>query len=248
MRAFINELFDVSGAVANDYYKKRNYSVEQKSNNTPVTSADKDAEKVMRDLINRRFPDHGIIGEEFGSENEKAEHVWVLDPIDGTIAFIHGVPLFTTLIALLKNGQPIWGGICQPVANLRCIGDNQNAWLNEEPVRMREPPELKNATLVATDIKNIARLHSKKGFEQIFEQTNLFRTWGDGFGYLLLASGKADIMLDAKMAPWDILPVIPVARGAGAKITTFTGADPVTGTSAICAHPKIHSQVLSMFS
>lgn len=247
MKDFLNELFFVSQEVISSYFHKQNYSIEQKSNNTPVTNADKESERVMRELIKSRYPEHGIIGEEYGNENEKAEYVWVLDPIDGTIAFIHGVPLFTTLIALLKNGQPILGGINQPIANLKCIGDNSQTWFNGELVRMREPDDLSSATLLATDIKKIELLHSKPGFEQIFSQSGLFRTWGDGFGYLLLASGKADIMLDAKMAPWDILPVIPVVRGAGAKITTFLGKDPVVGTSAICAHPKIHQQVLDMF-
>jgi|SRR5580704_12681667 histidinol phosphatase-like enzyme (inositol monophosphatase family) len=247
MKDFLNELFDISGQVISDFYRKQNYLIEQKSNNTPVTNADKEAELVMRNLISKKFSDHGIIGEEYGTENPDAEYVWVLDPIDGTIAFIHGVPLFTTLIALLKNGEPILGGINQPIANLRAIGDNNNSWLNGDLTKMRSPEALENSTLLATDIKNIAKLHSKTGFTQIFDNTSLFRTWGDGFGYLLLASGKADIMLDAKMAPWDILPVIPVVRGAGAKITTFKGGDPVVGSSAICAHPKIHQQVLNMF-
>ncbi len=244
MREFLNELLDVSGERIANYFHKRDFSIEQKANNTPVTIADKEAERVMRELINKRFPDHGIIGEEFGSENENAEYVWVLDPIDGTIAFIHGVPLFVTLIALLRNGQPILGGINQPVAKLRCEGDNETAWLNGNVVSMRTPESIKEATLLATDIANIGRYHNRQGFQNLLEQARLFRTWGDGFGYLLLASGKADIMLDARMAPWDILPVIPVARGAGAVITTFAGGDPVTGNSAVTAHPSVHDEVL----
>jgi myo-inositol-1(or 4)-monophosphatase len=248
MRDFLHELLDVSGEVIADYYQKRDFSIEIKSNNTPVTIADKEAERHMRAVINERFPAHGIIGEEFGSENADAEYVWVLDPIDGTIAFIHGVPLFVTLIALLKNGEPILGGINQPIAKLRCTGDNQSAWLNGEPVKIREPQGLNQATLLATDIANICRLHSRQGFLDLFDKAKLFRTWGDGFGYILVASGKADIMLDAKMQPWDILPVIPVVRGAGAKITTFTGADPVKGDSGITAHPAVHEEVLRLLN
>jgi histidinol phosphatase-like enzyme (inositol monophosphatase family) len=245
MRDFLNELLNVSGETISHYYRKRNFAIEEKTNKTPVTLADREAELAMRKLINLKFPDHGIIGEEYGSEKEQAEYVWVLDPIDGTIAFIHGVPLFVTLIALLRQGQPILGAINQPIAKLRCEGDNLKAWLNGEEVRMREPRDLAQATLLATDIVNIAKMHSKNGFIDLLAKVNLFRTWGDGFGYLLLASGKADIMLDAKMAPWDILPVIPVARGAGAKITTFSGGDPVVGNSAICAHPLIHDEIFS---
>lgn len=244
MRKFLAELLDSSGEVISHYYRKGHFTIEQKANNTPVTLADRESEQAMRKLINARFPDHGIVGEEYGNENEKAEYVWVLDPIDGTIAFIHGVPLFVTLIALLKDGQPILGAINQPIAELRCEGDNVKAWFNGEEVRMREPTGIANATLLATDVANIGKMHSKKGFDDLFAQINLFRTWGDGFGYMLLARGRADIMLDAKMAPWDILPVIPVVRGAGAKITTFSGGDPVTGSSAICAHPAIHDEIL----
>lgn len=239
----MNELMVESGKLISHYYEKRSFSIEQKPNFTPVTVADKEAEQLMRRMIEKRFPDHGIIGEEYGNTNEDAEYVWVLDPIDGTIAFIHGVPLFVTLIALLKNGQPILGGIHQPIAKLYCEGDNHNAWLNTQPIKVRSPKSTKDATLLCTDIIKIGQLHNKKGFDALLNQVTLFRTWGDGFGYLLLASGRADIMVDARMAPWDILPVIPVVRGAGAKITTFTGQDPVTGTSAVAAHPQIFDEV-----
>lgn len=239
----MNELLDASSEVISHYFHTRNYQVEIKANNTPVTLADKESEKIMRKLIEDRYPDHGIIGEEYGSKNPNAEYVWVLDPVDGTIAFIHGVPLFVTLIALLKNGQPILGAINQPVAKLRCEGDNTHAWLNNEPTQMRIPKDISQTTMLSTDMLKVGRLHNKAGFEDLLEKVKLFRTWGDGFGYLVLASGKADIMVDAQMAPWDILPVIPVVRGAGAKITTFTGGDPVIGTSAVCAHPSIFDQV-----
>lgn len=248
MRPFLHELLDASGDVIRHYFEKGSYTIEEKSNKTPVTMADRESEQVMRRLISERFPEHGIIGEEFGNHNENAEYVWVLDPIDGTIAFIHGVPLFVTLIALLKNGQPILGAINQPIARLRCDGDNKKAWFNDEEVVMRKPTSIHDATMLATDIGNIHRLHNKQGFNDLFEKAHLFRTWGDGFGYLLIARGRADIMLDARMAPWDILPVIPVVRGAGATITTFSGGDPVVGTSAVCAHPSIHGEVLAMLN
>lgn len=248
MRAFLNELLDASAEVISHYYHQRRIAVEQKENQTPVTAADRESEQVMRRLIKSRFPNHGIIGEEFGTENAQAEYTWVLDPIDGTIAFIHGVPLFVTLIALLKNGEPILGAINQPIAKLRCEGDNENAWLNNDPIQVRQPKGIDNTTLVATDIANIGRYHNKQGFEDLFQRASLFRTWGDGFGYILLASGKIDIMLDAKMAPWDVLPVIPVVRGAKGRITTFSGGNPVVGTSGVSCHPAIHDEVLRVLN
>jgi histidinol phosphatase-like enzyme (inositol monophosphatase family) len=244
MRAFLKELLAASGNVIAHYYHKRNYRIEQKSNNTPVTMADQESEQVIRSMIEKRFPDHGIIGEEYGEQAPNAEYVWVIDPIDGTLAFIHGVPLFTTLIALLKNGRPILGAIHQPIANLICEGDNNNAWLNDEEIRMRLPSSIAEATMIATDVVNVWKRNVQPGFMDLLTKVKLFRTWGDGFGYILMASGQADIMLDAKMAPWDLLPVIPVVRGAGAEITTFSGEDPVTGDCAITAHPSLHSEVM----
>ena len=248
MQEFLNELLNSSGEIISKYFHRPDLHIEQKANQTPVTAADRQAEEVLRRMIRERFPSHGIIGEEYGNENEEAEYVWVIDPIDGTIAFIHGVPLFVTLIALLKDKKPILGAIDQPIAGLRCTGDNKSACLNGEPTSIREPKGIDGAVMLATDINNIKRMHSPRGFDEILGRVDLFRTWGDGFGYLLLASGKADIMLDARMAPWDILPVIPVVRGAKAKITTFTGGDPITGSSAICAHETIHHQVLEILS
>lgn len=247
MREFLQELMYESGNVITRYYQKKNIHIDEKENKTPVTAADKEAEKVIRGIIEKRFPDHGIIGEEFGNKNEKAEYVWVIDPIDGTLAFIHGVPLFVTLIALLKNGEPILGAIHQPIAKLLCDGNNQEAWLNNEPVRMRQFSGFSQATLLCTDMINIGRFHNKAAFDELVSKVKLFRTWGDGFGYLLLASGKADIMLDARMAPWDILPVIPVVRGAGAAISSFSGQNAVISDSAICAHPSIHGEILQSF-
>lgn len=248
MRDFLDELVEASGSVISHYFRTGDYCIEQKSNLTPVTVADQESERVMRELIMKRYPEHGIIGEEFGNHNPDAEFSWVLDPIDGTLSFIHGVPLFVTLIALLHNKQPILGAISQPVMGLTCIGDNQKAWLNGAEISIRTPPALNEATLLTTDLLNIGLWRDKRGFENLLAQVKLFRTWGDGFGYLLLASGKADIMIDAKMAPWDLLPLIPVVRGAGAIITTYDGLDPVTGDSALCAHPILHAQALGILN
>lgn len=246
MKNFLNELICASADVINHYFHKGNFCLEEKENKTPVTKADKEAEKIIREMIIKNYPDHGIIGEEYGNYQENAKYVWVIDPIDGTIAFIHGVPLFVTLIGLLEHGKPILGGINQPIAKLCCIGDNNHTWFNNNLTEMRYVSNLSEATMIATDINNIHRMHNKEGFNKLITQAKLFRTWGDGFGYMLISRGLADIMFDAKMAPWDILPVIPVVRGAKAKITTFNGGDPVSGSSAICAHPLMHEHIMSI--
>ncbi len=174
-------------------------------------------------MIQKEFPEHGIIGEEFGNENPSAEYTWVIDPIDGTKAFITGSPLFTTLIGLLHKGEPVFGAIHQPIAELRCIGDNEVTTLNNRVVKCRETTSISNATILSSSIKTADEYQNGSLFTDLVKRAKLFRTWGDGYGYLLVASGQADVMLDPIMNPWDVLPVIPVIRGAGARIGNWQG-------------------------
>lgn len=245
---FIQHLAEKSGDLIRPYFGMSGLQVEHKSDASPVTQADKEAELLLRDLIRSRYPDHGIIGEEYGSENANAEFVWVLDPIDGTVSFVHGCPLFGTLIALVQQGQPVLGAIHQPILNQLCLGDGKQSTLNGERIMMREAKDLSNATLLATDIANIAKYQNLDGFENLRKQTRLFRTWGDCYGYLMLAAGRGDIMLDAIMNPWDILAVVPIIRGAGGVITTWSGGDAVTGDSCVAASPSLHAQVIKLLN
>ena len=243
---FIEKLADAAAQVIRPYFAASDLEVELKPDQTPVTQADKQAEEVMRRLIRARYPSHGLIGEEFGNENETAEFVWMLDPIDGTISFASGCPLFGTLICLLHEGKPILGAINQPILNQLCIGDNTRTTLNGTPVQMRMTDRLSKATLLTTDIQSIGRHQRRKGFENLLKQTKLFRTWGDCYGYLLLASGWADIMLDPIMNPWDLLPLIPVIQGANGKITAWDGGDAVHSDSCVAANNQLHPYVLEI--
>ncbi len=245
---FMRELATISGEVIKPHFFRSGLEVESKSDDSPVTVADKEAEKVMRELIAERFPDHGIVGEEYGNQNENAEFVWTLDPIDGTISFASGVPLFGTIVAILHNGKPIAGMIYQPILDLLCLGDGKETTLNGETVRVRDVTKIENAVLVATDIANIEKYQNKSGFDTLVETTKVFRTWGDCYGYLLLASGWADIMLDPIMNPWDKYPLIPIITGAGGVITGWDGSDAADSDSIVSAHPNIHSQVLDILS
>ena len=245
---FVHKLSSESAQVIKPYFGAFDLEVELKSDETPVTAADRGAEEVMRHLIRKEFPDHGIIGEEFGDENEAAEFVWVLDPIDGTKSFASGCPLFGTLICLLHEGQPILGAINQPILERLCIGDNNQTTVNGHPVHVRETDRLSEAILLTTDILSVGEYQNKAGFENLLHGTKLFRTWGDCYGYLLLASGGADIMLDPIVNPWDVLPVIPVVRGAGGVITTWDGGDVVRGDSCVAASQNLHPRVLEILN
>lgn len=241
---FARQLIAESGPLIASYFLKRDLPVEEKADQSIVTVADRRAEALLRERILKRYPHHGIIGEEYGTENPDAEFVWVLDPIDGTISFAGGCPLFGTLIGLLCEGTPVLGVIHQPILQQLMIGDGQRCLLNDEPVHVRDGKTLNQATLLATDYTKIEQYHDGKRFDELRRSVGVFRMWGDCYGYLLLASGWADVMVDPLMHPWDILPLIPIVRGAGGIITSWNGGDPVIATSCIAATPTLHEQVI----
>lgn len=245
---FIGELCAVSAAVIEPYFANPDLAVELKADQTPVTLADRGAEEVMRALINRRFPGHGIIGEEYGSENADAEWVWVLDPVDGTKAFAVGCPLFGTLIALLHQGRPVLGAINHPLLKKLVLGDGQTTTLNGRPVRVRDCARLEDAILLSNDLDRPARLQSAAGWAALTSRVKTLRTWADCYAYQLLAWGGADIATDPIMSPWDLLALIPVVEGAGGVITDWQGRPAVTGKSIVAAGPRLHGEVIRLLN
>ena len=243
---FIEELAKASGALITDFWNKGNFSVESKADTSPVTEADRATEQLIRQSIQAKYPHHGIIGEEFESVNENAEFVWIIDPIDGTKSFITHVPLFVTLIGLLHRGQPVAGAIHQPITQELCLGTCTQTQFNGKTVNLRPCSRIENATVLTSSFEYLIGNEKTKGWEQLVAATAFSRTWGDGYGYLLLASGNADIMVDPIVNPWDILPVIPVIKGAGGKITTWEGNPMANGSSAVAAHPAIHPEVIEL--
>ncbi len=244
-RDFMIELAAKSGDFIRPWFTNPDLTVETKSDQTPVTIADRGAEELMRRLIRTRFPDHGILGEEHGAENADAEFLWVLDPIDGTRAFAAGCPLFGTLIALMHRGQPVLGVVHQPVLHQMLLGDGARTTLNGVPVTVRRVARLEEATLLCSDPLTPARHQNGPAFAALAQQVKLVRSWGDCYGYLLLATGGADIMCDPIMNPWDIAALIPVVRGAGGVITDWQGCDPVKATSIVAAGPALHPRVIA---
>ena len=244
--ALMTELARASGEFVRPLFGDPSLAVESKADATPVTAADRGAEELMRRLIRRQFPRHGIIGEESGSENSAAEFVWMLDPIDGTKSFITGVPLWGTLIALLHQGQPVLGCIHQPILGQLMIGDGRTTTLNGRPVRTRQTTDLAKATFLTSDPLNPGKYQDSPRFDTLIRRAKLVRTWGDCYGYLLVAAGHADIMCDPIMNPWDIAALVPVIRGAGGVITDWSGgaAYPAESTLAT-ATPELHAAVLA---
>ncbi len=243
-RAFMIELAGASGDFIRPFFGKPDLRVDLKSDRSPVTAADTGAEELMRRLIQTRFPGHGVLGEEGGTERPDAEFVWVLDPIDGTRSFTAAVPLFGTLIALLHRGQPVLGCIHQPILGQLLVGDNEIATLNGRPVRTSSVRRIEDATLLTSDPVVIARPEFR-GYASLMGRAKLARTWGDCYGHLMVATGWADVIYDPLMNLWDIAALVPIIRGAGGVITDSKGGPAYPATSTVsAANAELHGQVI----
>jgi myo-inositol-1(or 4)-monophosphatase len=245
--SFMATLARLSGEEIRRWFGKHDLGLELKADESPVTVADRNAEEIMRDAIMRTYPLHGILGEEFGNLNPDAEFVWVLDPIDGTKAFATACPLFGTLIGLLYEGRPVLGCIHQPILGQLMIGDGSFTTLNDTVVRVRQTSSLNEATVLLTDFHHAEKYGKHAAaHDQLLRDVRLVRTWGDCYGYLLLASGWADVCLDPIMNPWDVLPLVPIVRGAGGIITDWEGGsvDHTGANSSVAAVPGLHAEVI----
>lgn len=240
---FARHLADISAAVIKPYYRS-DIQVDIKADLSPVTIADMQAEETMREAIMRTFPDHGILGEEFGHHLPDAQYQWVLDPIDGTKSFITHSYLFGTLIALVKEGQPILGVINQPIFNDFLIGDGAETRLNDRPVRVRACRSLEEAVLLNTSHWSVYKYQNGEAFSALSKRVQRYNNWGDCHGYYLVACGGADIMTDPILNPWDLMALIPIIEGAGGRITDWRGNDPITGSGAIATGGDIHDAVV----
>ena len=220
-------------------------AVELKYDRTPVTIADRRAEERIREFLARECPSHGILGEEFGETIGDGHYRWVLDPIDGTKAFIHHVPLFGTLVALEHDGAPVLGVIgCHALGETVWGAKGLGAWLNGRPAHVSDTATLAEATICTTSFQRW-RHDYPRSFSRACAEAGMMRTWGDCFGYLQVATGRAEAMLDPEMNLWDVAALYPIITEAGGRITTWSGeAGP--GGSAIATNGVLHETVLSI--
>ncbi len=230
-------------------YFRTGVAVEDKADLSPVTAADRAAEAAMRQLIERRFPDHGILGEEFGPTRAEAEHVWVLDPIDGTKSFISGVPLFGTLIALTCAGRPILGVIDQPILGERWSGAAGRAsTLNGRTIRVRPCPRLAAASLFATS-PDMFHGSDAAAFARVAAAAKLVRYGADCYAYGLLAAGFVDLVLEASLKPYDFCAIAPVVEGAGGVASDWRGSAlglRSDGRVAVGGDRRVHAEALAL--
>jgi histidinol phosphatase-like enzyme (inositol monophosphatase family) len=222
--ALANSLADAARPIAARYFRTP-VTVDDKSDLSPVTIADREAETAMRTLLAKHVPDHGVFGEEHGAERTDAEYVWVLDPIDGTKAFITGLPIFGTLIALLHRGVPVLGIIDQPISKERWLGaTGRPSTLNGKPIKVRACAALDKAYMYSTAPQMFGGPLAQR-HEALAQQVKLFRWGGDCYAYGLLASGHVDLVVENDLKLYDFAALAPVIKGAGGLITDWHGKE-----------------------
>ncbi len=250
--AFVDKLAGAASDAILPFFRT-SLSVENKSRGQsfdPVTAADRAAEQAMRAMIRGSFPEHGIVGEEFGSERTDAEYVWVLDPIDGTKSFISGMPAWGTLIALMRDGEPVYGLMHQPFTREHFSGDGGAAHYRgpagARALHARRCGSLGEATLMTTspllmdDAERVA-------FGRVEQAARLSRYGGDCYAYCMVAAGHVDLLIEAGLKPHDVIPLIPIIAGSGGVITTWDGGPAKHGGRIIAAGDKrVHVAAMAM--
>jgi histidinol phosphatase-like enzyme (inositol monophosphatase family) len=250
---FLHRLIASAFATIRRYFLQP-LAVESKADCSPVTPADRQTELELRALIGQRYPDHALLGEEYG-ERRGGRYRWVLDPIDGTRAFISNCFLFGTLIALERDDGsgfvPVLGCIAHSAAGTALIGHGGGTTLyladaSERVVRMRRVRRLRDATVLSSSSWVGREQEGAAGIEAVARAAGMYRTWGDCFGYFSLATGGADVMLDPQLEYWDVAAIVPVVEGAGGRVTSWAGGDPLREPSLIATAGELHDEVLEL--
>lgn len=234
----------LAGDIVMPLYEQR-LTVELKADGTPVTVADRRAEEAMRELFARETPDFGVLGEEQGESAGEGRYRWVIDPIDGTKSFIHHVPLFGTLVALEREGEPVVGVVaCPAVGETAWASRGGGAFLNGEPTRVSDTSSLGGATVLTTSSASL-QLRTPAGFAELAREAGLVRSWGDCYGYLSVVAGRAEAMIDDVVNPWDIAPFAVLMEEAGGRLTTWDGVEGA-GEDAVATNGHIHEALLKV--
>ena len=246
--SFSNYLADESAKVIKKYFR-RPLSVDSKKDESPVTIADRETEIKIRNLIELKYPDHGILGEEFNNKKTKSEYTWVIDPIDGTRSFIAGYKDFGTLISLMHNNKPIIGIINCPIHEERWIGTTgEKTTMNNQIVKTTNIENINESYLCSSGLYMFEDGDFKKSFENIITKTKYHRYGGDCYNYGMVASGYIEIVIEDTLKPHDYMALIPVIEGAGGKITDKFGKSinlDSDGSVVVSANEKLHKKLIN---
>jgi histidinol-phosphatase len=220
-------------------------AVEIKADKSPVTQADKEAEQVIRACIARYFPTHAIIGEEGGATDGDKQYRWIIDPIDGTKTFICGVPFYGVLVGVEVKGKAAVGAVYMPAFDeMVSAATGLGCQWNGRSAHVSKVSKLEDAVLLTTNVSTA--MARSDAYEKLAAKTKMNRTWGDCYGYLLVATGRAEIMLDPQMNPWDCAPLMPIMQEAGGHFTTWGGEATIWGPDGAGTNAALHDQVVAV--
>lgn len=243
-----------AGEITLRYFRRTDLAVERKSDDSPVTRADREAEAYLREVIHSRFPQDGIVGEEWGTDEGSSGYRWIIDPIDGTKSFIHGVPLYATLIGVECEGRAVIG-VDRIPATGECIyaARGRGAWyqLGEaqpQPAHVSYCDRLAEAAWVTSEVLNFDKVQQREAFHRLQSATRLCRTWGDGYGYLLVGTGRVDFMIDPLMEIWDAAAIQPIIEEAGGRFTDWQGRPVFTSGNGIGSNGLLHDAILAILN
>lgn len=245
-----------AGAVTLRWFRQGTaLDVERKGDDSPVTIADRSAEVMLRELIEAQFPDDAILGEEYGDKPGKSPYRWILDPVDGTKSFIAGIPLYVTLVAVMKDDVPLIGVIYAPatgeIVYSAIGGPTWYAVGDGEPTiaRVSNTERLAEATFVTTESSKYGRIAEGRAraiYQHLESSCRLTRTWGDGYGFMLVATGRADMMIDSFIKLWDAAALLPVVVGAGGHYSDWKGEPSVYTGNAVATNPHFAKLALDL--
>ena len=249
----LRELSDFATTIAREAgeitlrYFRRALTPERKADGSFVTAADREAERFLRAEIERRFPEDAIIGEEEAARAGESSRRWIIDPIDGTFAFVHGVPLYGVLIGVEIDEEPSVG-----VVNLPALGElvaaarGQGCYINGERARVSTVSALEESLLLSTDFRACRRYGFGEAAEELQRRARNVRTWGDCYGHVLVATGRAECMLDPVMNVWDCAPLLPILEEAGGTFTDWQGRRTIHGGNAVSTNGSLFGEVSSI--
>lgn len=233
-----------AGEITNHYFQG-SFTPERKADNSFVTVADREAERHIRSVIEETFPDDAILGEEEGEKPGASRRRWIIDPIDGTFAFVHGVPFFGVMIGLEVERQPVLGVVNLPALNeIIYAASGSGCFWNGQPARVSATATLDSALLLATNFSASKQNKFGPALEDLRQSARTSRTWGDCYGHMLVATGRADVMLDPVMNIWDCAALLPIIEAAGGRFTDWNGRRTIDGGNAVSTNSGLFDEVM----
>jgi histidinol-phosphatase len=241
-----------AGDLTLTYFQRDDFAVEFKADHSPVTVADRGAEELLRREIAAVFPDDGILGEELGEKPGTSGYRWILDPIDGTKSFISGVPLYGTLIGVERDGRSLVGVIHIPgLAETVYAAKGQGAWYVKgaempKPAKVSTKSALAESLFLTSEVKSFHKIDRYDAYDKLQQASRITRSWGDAYGYLLLAVGRAEVMIDPIMNVWDCAALQPVIEEAGGTFTDWNGVPTIHSGNSVATNGRVYEEVLAI--